>query len=288
MEKSGIKWHQGFYGGIELELRDYREYLTFDKEHELSKEPLRMDLLIIRKEGDIRIDNPIARIFRRYNIVEYKSPRDELSIDDLYKTVGYACIYKGMGDKVGAIPVEEMTVSIFRYAYPREMFKAVKAVGASVEKQSPGVYYISGVINIPLQMIVIKELVGGEHTALTVLTRNVKEEEVRRFLSKYESVEDSIDRQNTSAVLEVSTVANEILYESVGGINMTDEMWRILKVDEAIEYAEKRGEERGEKRGGDNILYSLVHDGDLSLSVGARRAGLSEATFTKNMNAMFS
>ena len=292
MEKSGIKWHQGFYGGLELELRKYREHLTFDKEYELSKEPLKMDMLIIRKDKGIEIDNPIARIFRTYNIVEYKSPRAELSIDDLYKVIGYACIYKGIGKKVGAVPVDELTISIFRHAYPREMFAAVRKAGGEVEKVSPGVYHISGMINIPLQMIVIKELEGGEHTALTILTRNAKREEIQGFLNMYESVADSIDKQNTSAVLQVSAVANEELYESVGGVNMTEEMWRILKVDEVVDAAEKRGEERGEKRGeklgANNALYSLVHDGIISLNIGAERAGMSEAVFTENMNAIYS
>lgn len=283
MEKSGIKWHQGFYGGLELELRKYREHLTFDKEYELSKEPLKMDMLIIRKDKGIEI-NPIARIFRTYNIVEYKSPRAELSIDDLYKVIGYACIYKGIGKKVGAVPVDELTISIFRHAYPREMFAAVRKAGGEVEKVSQGVYHISRMINIPLQMIVIKELEGGEHTALTILTRNAKKEEIQGFLNMYESVVDSIDKQNTSAVLQVSAVANEELYESVGGVNMTEEMWRILKVDEALDAAEKRGE----KQGSNNALYSLVHDGIISINIGAERAGMTEATFAENMNAMYS
>ena len=60
--KEEIKWHPAFYGGIELELRKYREWLEFEEEHELSKEPLHMDMLIIKKVSDIFIDNPIAHI----------------------------------------------------------------------------------------------------------------------------------------------------------------------------------------------------------------------------------
>ena len=35
-----IKWHDGFYGGLEWELRSYKEYLTFIEEHKLSQESL--------------------------------------------------------------------------------------------------------------------------------------------------------------------------------------------------------------------------------------------------------
>lgn len=88
-----------------------------------------MELLIIKKLANVQIENEIGRIFKRYNVVEYKSPEDGLSIDDYYKTVGYACLYKGLGDMVNQIPVEELTVSIFRENYPRELFGGIKEVG---------------------------------------------------------------------------------------------------------------------------------------------------------------
>ena len=47
---------------------------------------------------------------RKYNIIEYKSSKDELNIDDYYKTVGYACLYKGYGENVDIIPADELTV----------------------------------------------------------------------------------------------------------------------------------------------------------------------------------
>ncbi len=36
----------------------------------------------------------IGRIFRKYNIIEYKSPVDYLGIDDFYKVYGYLGFYK--------------------------------------------------------------------------------------------------------------------------------------------------------------------------------------------------
>ena len=59
-----------------------------------------------------------ADCFRRHNIVEFKSPEDELSIDVFYKTQAYACLYKASGETVNAIPAEEITLSLFRDVYP--------------------------------------------------------------------------------------------------------------------------------------------------------------------------
>ena len=48
-----IAWHPAFYGGIELELRKWKADLIFETEHELSKEALLMDMLIIKKNRDV-------------------------------------------------------------------------------------------------------------------------------------------------------------------------------------------------------------------------------------------
>ncbi len=48
-----------------MELRDYRDVLLFETEHELSKQPIRMDMLIINKNSDVTIDNPFAEMFRK-------------------------------------------------------------------------------------------------------------------------------------------------------------------------------------------------------------------------------
>lgn len=85
----------------------------------------RMDLLVIKKLTNVKIKNEIGRIFKRHNVVEYKSPEDELGIDDYYKTVGYACLYKGFGETADQIPAGEITVSLFRESYPRELYEAI-------------------------------------------------------------------------------------------------------------------------------------------------------------------
>ena len=60
----------------------------------MSRKPLAMDLLVIKKEPGVQIHKNIGRIFRRHNIVEFKSPKDYLSINDFYKVYAYACLYQ--------------------------------------------------------------------------------------------------------------------------------------------------------------------------------------------------
>ena len=113
-----IQWHPGFYAAAEIELREDRSKLEFHREYNLSKKPLQIDLLIIEKLNNVPLQNELGAIFRRYNIIEYKSPDDRLNIDDFFKTIGYAFLYKGLGEFVNQIPLEELTVSLFHEASP--------------------------------------------------------------------------------------------------------------------------------------------------------------------------
>ena len=83
-EVTSIKWYPVFCSAMELEFLRYKDLLDFNREFPLSKEPLRVDLLMIKKIKDIIIDIDIGRLFRTYNIIEYKSPKDGLTICLIY------------------------------------------------------------------------------------------------------------------------------------------------------------------------------------------------------------
>jgi hypothetical protein len=68
-----------------MELLPYADVLDFDIEHPLTREPLRVDVIIIKKKKNVVIDKNIAVIFRGRNIVEYKSPEDSLTIADFHQ-----------------------------------------------------------------------------------------------------------------------------------------------------------------------------------------------------------
>lgn len=102
------QWHQGFYGAAQLEFRDDKDNLLFDTEHYLSKEAIRMDMLIVKKIKEFSTKNPIGHLFKKHNVIEYKSPNDGLTIDDFSKTIGYACLYKSLAEKTDEIPLNEI------------------------------------------------------------------------------------------------------------------------------------------------------------------------------------
>lgn len=252
-----IQWHPGFYTAAEIELRQNRADLEYHREYNLSKKPLQIDLLVIEKLKDVQSQNEIGKIFRRYNIIEYKSPDDGLTVDDFVKTLGYAYLYKGLGEKVNEIPLEELTVSLFRDAKPLKLMKELIRYGSRIKKHAEGIYYIEGLL-IPAQIIVTRELESREHPALRILAKKVTESDIRNFAEYVNHFTEPGDKQNADAVLQVSVSANQRIYNEVRRRTKMDALKELFK--EELEDAHKEGERKGENRL--NVLYNrLDRDG---------------------------
>ena len=244
-----IQWHPAFCAAAELELLANSEELDFHREYNLSKKPLQIDLLVVEKLDDVSIQNEIGRIFRRYNVIEYKSPGDGMTIDDFFKTVGYACIYKGLGETVDQIPVDQLTVSMFREGYPKELFRSLENYGLKVRKAFDGVYYVEGIL-IPAQIVVTKELESGKHWSLKILSCNALEEDIRGFVEDAQNLTGQGNRANVDAVLQASVSANYKLYEEMKRRypEMCEAMRRLMRDEIADEVREAQREAKMEEK----------------------------------------
>ena len=114
MADGPIQWHPGFVAAMNLELSKSRDVLRFEKEYNLNVKPLEIDLLIIKKNAHVSLDNEIGSIFKGHNIIEYKNPAEQLDIDVFYKVEAYACLYKSYGKTVDAIKEEDVTITLVR------------------------------------------------------------------------------------------------------------------------------------------------------------------------------
>ncbi len=66
-----IQWHPAFCSAMELELRENKKDLIYEREHNLSKMPLKIDFLVIKKKPHVIIKNEIGDFFLGNNIFEY-------------------------------------------------------------------------------------------------------------------------------------------------------------------------------------------------------------------------
>ena len=243
-ETTNIKWHPAFCSATEFEFRKNKDVLQFLREYQLSKEPLAMDLLIVEKLANVVLENEIGKIFRRYNVIEYKSPDDSLNIDDFYKTIGYAALFKGTASKVNFYAYNEITVSLFVETVPQKLMQQLSSMGMVLEEKFSGIFYVYGNTLFPTQIIVTDKMDSQHHAALKVLSKNVQIEDVRLFLAEAEADVESLQHDNIDSVLQASVSANKDVYEMVRRDNPMCEALRELMKDD-IEAAEARGEARG-------------------------------------------
>ena len=194
MEKTKLQWHPGFSAALKMTLESEKECLEIHEEFQLSKKPLQIDILIVKKLKETTIKKSIAKLFRNHNIIEYKAPDDYLSINDFYKVYGYACIYQSDTDRVKEVDPETLTLTFVCSHYPREMLKHLKQVrGIHVEKHGPGIYYLKG-DPIPMQLLIVKELSKAENYWLQILRTDLKAgPEIRELMTNYEKNKKSKD-----------------------------------------------------------------------------------------------
>ncbi len=271
-----IQWHPAFCAAAELEFKENKTELDFQREYNLSKKPLQIDLLVVEKLDDINVENEIGRIFRKYNVIEYKSPKDGLTIDDFFKTFAYAELYKSQGKTVDQIPINKLTVSVVRERKPEELFRSLAKYGFTVEKKFEGIYYVYG-LHLPAQIVVTKELNSKKHRSLKVLSENALEEDARAFIEDARKLTDQGDLINVDAILQVSVSANYDLYNELK--RRYPEMCEAMKTLMRDEMMEAQRE--GKKKGILETLFGLVKDGILSVSDAAKRADMNVADFEK-------
>ena len=215
--KTQIDWHSGFAGGLELVFRDYKDQLNIEREHALSKQPLRIDFLLIKVNPGTIIDNAIGRLFKTHNIIEYKNPYDELNIDVIWKVIGYAALYKGHGHSNNAIPSDELTITIFRHSRPNTLLTQLEKNGYDIACPSPGIYSISGIITIPIYIVVTRELKEDVFRVLRIMTKNANLDDIKAFITEASKYTVPGDKGNANAVLQVSSTANKAMFEILKG-----------------------------------------------------------------------
>ena len=215
-----LQWHPAFYADIQIELEEEAGLLVFENEHQLGTKPKEIDVLIVKKEVEVPIRKNIGRIFRKYNIVEYKSPTDYLSIDDFYKVYGYACFYKADTSREDSIKIQDITITFVCHRYPRSLIRHLKEErGYQITRVEDGIYYIIG-DKIPIQMILTKELSEKHNLWLKSLTDDLEgADTVRRLIEQYgehkenklyKSVMNLIVRANQDKFKEVKTMCEAL------------------------------------------------------------------------------
>ena len=206
-------YHAGFVGGLKILTWPCRDRISFEEEVVLKKQGIRMDLLILKRNAKEKLAPEICRIFRTYNILEYKRPNGDLTIDVFAKVLAYGYLYKSISKTVDAVSYDDLTVTIYRHACPRDLFRQLKARGVRIEEKFPGVYYVTGAAFFQIQVLVGRQLEGKKFAALKVLVPGASEEDIRSFGDVAFSQKDENYRDYVDSVFQVSVSANREIYD---------------------------------------------------------------------------
>ena len=242
MTEKLLQWHPAFFAGIQIEFGEEAKYLEFKSEYVLGTKPMMIDVLIKKKETQVLKKN-IGKIFRRYNIVEYKSPDDYLCIDDFYKGYAYTYFYKADRTPVNSILLEELTISFVCQNYPRELFRhIVEERKLQIKKMYAGIYYVIG-DTLPIQIIVTGELSKKESLWLRNLTNQLKStKDAEELIEDYKK-----HKKNTlyESVMDIIVRANEEKFEEAR--RMCKALEELMK--EELEAKKNEGQEIGKEIG---------------------------------------
>jgi len=170
-------WHPAFAQAIKNELEDSKNALTFETEYQLTTEPLRIDVLIVKKKKNVVIEKNIGQIFRGFNIIEYKRPDDHVTIEMYHKTQCYSRLYASLNK----VNINEMSVTLSVAQIPRKLLAFLKKQ-YTVKNVLPGIYYIEGDTS-PTQILVSEELPEDENVWLTSLRKDLTDEQIDRVLA---------------------------------------------------------------------------------------------------------
>ena len=248
------QWHPAFCSAVKLELIENKADLDYTNEYNLNSKPIRMDLLVIKKSRDVEIKNEIGKIFRGHNIMEYKSPQDDMNLDTYIKVVGYACLYKASEVHAGYIDLDDITLTFVREGKPRELLKWFEKNNYEVREKYKGIYYVEKVGSFPIQVIVSGKLSPENQKWLTLLSSNLKQSDAERIVIQTEKLEQPDEKLYADSVLRVAVEENPIVFHKVRGESedMFDALKELMKDD--FDEATRIGEEKGKE---DLILGSL-------------------------------
>ena len=140
-----------------------------------------------------------------------------------------------------------------------------KRKGYTLEEKYPDIYYVTGNLLFPVQIVVISRLNRSTHSSLRILSENADIEDIRQFLEQTENMKTPQERNNIDAVLQASVSANYESYEKIRREMGMCEALRELMKDE-IEKDVAHGKAEGKTEGKAEEIVEMGYEFGLSES----------------------
>ena len=271
-------WHPAAVQAFGNEFEDNREDLAIEAEYQLTTEPLRIDVLIIKKTRDVEIKKNIGQIFRLCNIIEFKSPDDSATVAVYNKTHGYARVYAALNN----IDIDDLSVTISSTRHPKALLAFLKKKNFKVWREQPGIYIVNGEV-YPTQILVTSELSEKDNFWLANLRKGLTAEQLEKVLT------EAADKPGTEAYIYAIANANaekleELYMRRKEGVIFTEKLDAFFRERYASDIAKNEAKLKAE--GKVEVAQNLKKMG-LDLNQIKQATGLSSAEI-KRLSCRFS
>ena len=226
-----------------------------------------------------RIDNAIAYFFERHNLIELKNPKEKLNVDVFWKGISYAAQYKSSGYDnttneygVNIKPMSDITLTFLRITKPEKLLAYLSAHGYSISQKFAGVYYVSGIAELKIQIVVGSELEGDEFIPLRVQKENASEEDIRKFVEMCGELTEQADKDMAYTVMQISNSNNEEAYNRI-----LEEKKMSLAIDNLVEKKLAAREAEGRTQGRVEGLLEGRREGQRELLTRLKESGIISA-----------
>ncbi len=143
-----------------------------------------------------------------YNIIEYKSPDDTLSVDDFYKVTAYAGLFKSESPREDEIKAEDIAVILVSSKRPLKLLKYLRDYcRIKIEEVEKGIYECKGNWIFKTYVVIAHPRYGGAYPWLNSLSKSLENKDRKEIGRMLEEAEQRKDGRR-DAILELVLKAN--------------------------------------------------------------------------------
>ena len=101
--------------------------------------------------------------------------------------------------------MSDITLTFLRITKPEKLLSYLENHGFSLSQKFAGVYYVSGVAELKIQIVVGSELeVGDEFVPLRVQKENAAEDDIRKFIEMCGELREQADKDMADTIIQIS------------------------------------------------------------------------------------
>ena len=292
-------WHREFEDAIQITIEAWNVGAWTIREHELGEYPPRTDLIVVTGNGLPENVEKVFSFFLCSNALEFKGPGDRLDWLTLRKSAGYGHFLIATAKKEENITSKNVTLSIFASEVNEAEFAEMLKNGTLTKTDTPGVYTVNGLTDIPFQVVILGELEGEAYAAYRVLKKKAEITDVELLLDKLQKADeendqnmmdrlhrilDLVEKKNPRTVADkikemktMKSVFMDVLKPEIDVV-VKDAVTTAVTAAVTAAVTTARADERK------TVYFTLVQDGDLTLERAAEKSGMPVDQFQTQMN----